>query len=77
VFGSLDEARRQNVVELLRGLQDRFEQVILITHIEQVREGLDRVISVRYDEESGSSIVDQIDPTVADAELLAAAGARD
>jgi GNAT superfamily N-acetyltransferase len=53
VFGSLDEARRQNVVELLRGLQDRFEQVILITHIEQVREGLDRVINVRYDEESG------------------------
>ena len=57
VFGSLDEARRQNVVELLRGLQDRFEQVILITHIEQVREGLDRVIHVRYDEESGMSVV--------------------
>ena len=52
VFGSLDEARRLNVVELLRGLQDRFEQVILITHIEPVREGLDRVISVRYDEET-------------------------
>jgi exonuclease SbcC len=77
VFGSLDESRRQNVVALLRGLSDRFEQVILITHIEQVREGLDRVISVRYDEESGSSIVDQIDPTVAEGELLAAAGAGD
>jgi exonuclease SbcC len=61
VFGSLDEARRHNVVELLRRLQDRFEQVILITHIESVREGLDRVISVRYDAESGSSIVEQPD----------------
>ena len=61
VFGSLDEARRHNVVELLRGLQDRFEQVILITHIEPVREGLDRVISVRYDEESGLSVVTQSD----------------
>jgi exonuclease SbcC len=55
VFGSLDEARRHNVVDLLRRLQDRFEQVILITHIESVREGLDRVITVRYDEQTGSS----------------------
>jgi exonuclease SbcC len=61
VFGSLDEARRFNVVELLRGLQDRFEQVILITHIEPVREGLDRVITVAYDADNGSSIVTQGD----------------
>lgn len=58
VFGSLDETRRHNVVDLLRRLQDRFEQVILITHIENVREGLDRVVAVRYDEESGTSRVD-------------------
>ena len=58
VFGSLDEARRHNVVDLLRRLQDRFEQVILITHIESVREGLDRVVSVRYDEEAGVSRVE-------------------
>jgi exonuclease SbcC len=57
VFGSLDEARRHNVVDLLRRLQDRFEQVILITHIESVREGLDRVVMVRYDEETGASRV--------------------
>ena len=59
IFGSLDESRRLNVVELLRRLQDRFEQVILITHIESVREGLDRVITVRYDPESGASVVEQ------------------
>jgi exonuclease SbcC len=57
VFGSLDETRRGNVVELLRRLNDRFEQVIVITHIEQVREGLDRVLVVRFDEERGTSIV--------------------
>jgi exonuclease SbcC len=61
VFGSLDESRRGNVVELLRRLQDRFEQVILITHIESVREGLDQIISVRYDEETGASVVTQSD----------------
>jgi exonuclease SbcC len=75
VFGSLDEARRQNVVALLRGLQDRFEQVIVITHIEQVREGLDRVISVRYDEETGTSIVAQTEVGVPEGELLTSAGA--
>jgi exonuclease SbcC len=61
VFGSLDEARRANVVELLRRLHDRFEQVIVITHIEDVREGLDRVVRVRYDEARGASTVEQDD----------------
>jgi DNA repair protein SbcC/Rad50 len=54
VFGSLDDVRRQNVLALLRGLQDRFEQVIVITHIEGVRDGLDRVISVGFDERTGA-----------------------
>lgn len=58
VFGSLDESRRFNVLELLRALGDRFEQVILITHIEAVRDGLDHVISVRYDAASASSVVE-------------------
>lgn len=57
VFGSLDETRRANVVELLRRLNDRFEQVIVITHIEQVREGLDRLLLVRFDEARGCSVV--------------------
>ena len=56
IFASLDELRRASVLELLRHLQDRFEQVILITHVESVRDMLDHVISVRYDEESGSSV---------------------
>ena len=70
VFGSLDEARRFNVVELLRGIQDRFEQVILITHIEPVREGLDRVISVSYDPDRGCSVVEQTAPEPEDEEEL-------
>jgi exonuclease SbcC len=80
IFGSLDEVRRHNVVELLRRLQDRFEQVILITHIEAVREGLDRVITVDYDEETGSSLVRTSsnalpDPELFDGALLEGAGA--
>jgi exonuclease SbcC len=61
VFGSLDEFHRQSVVKLLNGLQDRFEQVILITHINR-QEGLDRIINVEYDADTGSSIVTQSAP---------------
>jgi exonuclease SbcC len=63
VFGSLDDVRRQHVVALLRRLHDRFEQVIVITHIDDVREGLDRVLEVRFDAETGRSIV--VDPAEA------------
>ena len=72
VFGSLDETGRQNVVELLRGLHDRFEQVIIITHVEQVRDWLDRVISVRYDEQTDSSVVTQAEPAPIDEGALLA-----
>jgi DNA repair protein SbcC/Rad50 len=53
IFGSLDEDRRTAVVELLRSLADRFPQVILITHIDSVREGFDRVVRVGFDLASG------------------------
>ena len=60
VFGSLDEERRAAVVDLLRSLADRFPQVILITHIDSVREGFDRVVRVELDSKSGiASIRDE------------------
>lgn len=62
VFGSLDEARRHSLVDLLRSIHDRFEQVVLITHIDSVRDGLDRVLTVRYDEASGASKVEECLP---------------
>jgi len=57
IFGSLDESRRQHVLTLLRRLGDRFPQVILITHVESIRDGLDRVIRVDYDAGRGTSVV--------------------
>jgi exonuclease SbcC len=73
VFGSLDQTRQFNVLELLRGLRDRFEQVILITHIEALREELtntDHVINVRYDPASVASVVESTSPPAAAAEEL-------
>lgn len=48
IFGSLDEERRGSVLELLRGLADRFPQVILITHVEGMRDAFDRVLRLEY-----------------------------
>jgi DNA repair protein SbcC/Rad50 len=50
IFGSLDENRRGAVIDLLRSLADRFPQVILVTHIESVRDGFDRVVRVGFDQ---------------------------
>jgi DNA repair protein SbcC/Rad50 len=57
IFGSLDETRRLSVLALLRAIETRFPQVVIITHIESVREAADRVLRVRYDEASGSATV--------------------
>ena len=57
VFGSLDVEHRDNVIQLLHKLEARFEQVILITHVEGIREGLDNIFRVQYDERTGSSLV--------------------
>ena len=57
IFGSLDENRRLGVLSLLRAIETKFPQVVIITHIESVREAADRVLRVRYDEASGSATV--------------------
>jgi exonuclease SbcC len=76
IFGSLDEAHRAHVVSLLRGLEARFPQVLLITHVEGVRESLDRVLRVRYDEGTGAATVTEergppLVPGGADADVAA------
>jgi exonuclease SbcC len=53
VFGSLDDERRSALIDLLRRLADRFPQVILITHVDSVREGFDHVFRLDYDVERG------------------------
>jgi exonuclease SbcC len=61
IFGSLDEIRRSLVVDLLHKLGGRFPQVVLITHIETVVDGVDRVLRVEYDQDRGTAIVNEDD----------------
>lgn len=55
VFGSLDDSRRDNVMSLLANLRSRFEQIILITHIESIHDAVDNCIWVEFDEQQGVS----------------------
>lgn len=55
VFGSLDDARRENVVSLLQNLKNRFEQIILITHVESIHDAVDNCLWVEFDERTKTS----------------------
>jgi len=53
VFGSLDEQRRTNVLVLLEKLSTRFEQILIITHLDDVKEGVRHVVYIDFNEASG------------------------
>lgn len=55
VFGSLDDMRRDNVIALLQNLKNRFEQIIIITHIESIHDAIDNCLWVRFDERTKTS----------------------
>ena len=48
-FGALDAERRQSLLDVLVGLRERYEQVIVVTHVEDVAQVADRVLRVRRD----------------------------
>jgi exonuclease SbcC len=55
VFGSLDDVRRDNVVALLQNLKNRFEQIIVITHVEAIHDAVDNCLWVGFDEKTKTS----------------------
>lgn len=54
VFGSLDENRRANVLTLLEKLQSRFEQILLITHLDDIKDGVANLLEINFDDASGT-----------------------
>lgn len=56
-FGSLDEVRRGNVLNLIRRLGGIFEQTIVISHVSETKDAVDHIIEVEFDEAAGCSRV--------------------
>ena len=46
IFGSQDEKRKQNIINSLNRLSSQFRQILLITHIEDIKEMFPRVLRV-------------------------------
>jgi len=56
IFGSQDLERRRNVLQALGGLSHQFRQIVLITHIEDIKDSLQHIINVFEDEEGISHV---------------------
>jgi len=56
IFGSQDQSRKRNILETLGQLQKQFRQILLITHIDDVKDNVSSVLRVR-EKEDGSSTV--------------------
>ena len=53
-FGTQDEEGRDRLVEAITTISDDFRLILLVTHIEELRERFDRRIEVTKDAERGS-----------------------
>ena len=47
IFGSQDEERKRNILNALHVLSNQFKQILVITHIEDVKEALPYVLTMR------------------------------
>lgn len=56
IFGSLDPERKRNVMTALSSLSTQFRQILLITHIEDVKDLMGNVMQVEPNEDGTSSV---------------------
>jgi len=47
VFGSQDSERKDLIIKALGNLKNRFPQILLITHIEDIRDQVEELVEVR------------------------------
>ena len=57
VFGSQDNERKTLILSSLANLKNRFPQIILITHIEDIKDGVEQIIEVKQNEYGFSEVV--------------------
>jgi len=57
IFGSQDINRRRNILNALNALSNRFKQIFIITHIDEIKQMVTNAITVYEDEEGVSRVV--------------------
>ena len=56
IFGSQDTERKANVLSALHELSNQFRQILLITHIEDIKDSMEHVIQVQEGEDGISHV---------------------
>ncbi|MDD1756113.1 MAG: hypothetical protein LUQ39_04685, partial [Methanomassiliicoccales archaeon] len=56
IFGSQDQERKRNIMEAFGQLSKQFSQILLITHIEDVKDLVGGAIVVQENEDGSSSV---------------------
>jgi len=56
VFGSQDQEHREKMIQMLRSLEERFPQIIAISHISDVQGQFDNTLQVVEDEQGNSRV---------------------
>ena len=75
VFASLDAERRHSVMELLNNLRSWFDQILVISHFEEINESADRCLRVRRNPQTRASEI--VEDTLPDPASLATAALDD
>ena len=57
IFGSQDDGRRELIFDGLAGLKRRFSQIVLVTHIEEIKNRVECLIEVRPGASGGSEVI--------------------
>ncbi len=57
IFGSQDDSRKENILKGLAKLKNRFRQIFLITHIDDIKDSVENLITVLENEDGTSQIV--------------------
>jgi len=60
IFGSQDQTRKRNIMLTLNQLAKQFRQIILITHIEDVKDFMENVINVKEREDGTSEVIVEV-----------------
>ena len=56
IFGSQDNIRKNNIMKALNSLSDKFRQIFLITHVEDVKNDMENLIYVNENQDGNSTV---------------------
>lgn len=70
VFGSMDNERQDNIVEMLRNLNEKFSQIIIVTHSESVKDSFDHLLEVSQDSNGFSKVKFLTDTDLSETESI-------